>query len=169
MILNGQCGNSSTHTKGITMDIGFTGTRNGMTLRQMETFGRLLKTLATEFPGFRFHHGDCKGADKEAAEIASALGCYVICHPPIDETHRAFTKCNREYREPKTHFARNRNIVNESRFIIGTPPYFGDITKDTRGGTAYTVMYARQKKKTALVIVPDGAVDGQLTEADKVD
>jgi hypothetical protein len=62
----------------------------------------------------------------------------------------------------KSHFARNRDIVNECDVLIGTPPYQAIITKETKGGTAYTVNYAAKQGKPALVVYPDGSVDGQI-------
>lgn len=149
------------------MKIGFTGTRHGMTSEQMGAFSQFMSEV---FPLTEFHHGDCVGADDEAANIMSdirsnsdmdARRWKIVCHPPADETHRAFNEHYDEMREPKTHFARNRAIVDECDMLIAAPQYAEPITQTTRGGTAYTVTYARKKGKKVYVIRPDGTIEGQ--------
>ena len=66
--------------------IGFTGTREGMTDRQKTA----LRELLASYPGAILHHGDAIGADAEAHDIAVALGCAVVIHPPENERQRAF-------------------------------------------------------------------------------
>lgn len=133
--------------------IGFTGTRNGMTNVQMGTLDSLLRDMQPEV----FHHGDCVGADAEAATITDLLGwgIRVVCHPPIDEKDRAFTRAD-ETREPKTYFARNRDIVDECDLLIGAS--FGP-TEHSSGGTWYTIRYAQKVGKPVIVIWPDGTTE----------
>ena len=143
------------------MKIGFTGTRNGMTAEQKAALVAMLIPEAVEpcEERHQFHHGDCIGADYEAAGIAYYNGFRVICHPPIDITRRAYFGINAEDRKPKSHFARNRDIVDESDMLIATPQYMGPITKDTKGGTAYTVNYARKVGKPVWIVRPDGSIE----------
>jgi hypothetical protein len=136
------------------MKVGFTGTRFGMTDAQKATVRRLL----VELGGTEFHHGDCVGADAEAQEIAGELGVTRVVHPPVDAKLRAFCKDYIECRAPKTHFARNRDIVSETDCLIGTPKVAGPITVMTLGGTAYTVNYARKRNRPVYVVEPDGSV-----------
>jgi len=144
--------------------VGFTGTREGMTSEQCSAFYQVI----SELPEFEieFHHGDCIGADDNAADIFDDWRhepgegeLRIVCHPPIDATHRAWNKRADETRKPKTHFARNRDIVDESEMLIACPQYMGPITKDTKGGTAYTVNYARKQKKRIVIIRPDGSIE----------
>lgn len=133
------------------MKIGFTGTREGMTAAQKEGVVRELIALgATEL-----HHGDCVGADADADLIAHELGLYVVIHPPVDETHRAFCRYADETRAPKTHFARNRDIVDETVHLIATPR---TMYEEPRGGTWYTVNYARKRIKPLNIVWPDGKI-----------
>ena len=138
-------------------DVGFTGTRHGMSAVQKEAFARVLE----EADGDQFHHGDCVGADAEAAAIAFELGWQIICHPPLKDEHRANTTFHRaDFARPqKSHFARNRDIVDESQLLIACPQYMDPITKETMGGTAYTVNYARKCGKPVWIVRPDGTIE----------
>jgi len=131
------------------MKIGFTGTRNGMTDKQKSAF----QALIAMFKPIEFHHGDCIGADAEAHDMAEKH-CAVIIHPPIDEALRA-RKAARVYCPQKTHFARNRDIVNDTELLIATPM---QAEHQTHGGTWYTIDYARKKGKPVTVINPDGSL-----------
>lgn len=146
------------------MKIGVTGTREGMTGNQCSAFYNILCEIPDAVESF--HHGDCIGADDDAANIVSDLrmedelgGWKIVCHPPVDETHRAFNPHSAEIREPKTMFARNRDIVNETDLLIACPQYMDPITKDTKGGTAYTVNFARKCGKPVWIVRPDGTVE----------
>lgn len=102
------------------------------------------------------HHGDCVGADQEAAEFCLAQGFSLVCHPPVDEAARAFTRGNMITHAAKTHLARNRDIVDSSDVLVACPP-----TKERlpRGGTWYTIDYARKKGLRMIVIAPDGSAE----------
>jgi hypothetical protein len=141
------------------MKIGFSGTRDGMTVRQCQAFRSLLASLKPT----QFGYGDCIGSDDEAAVIIyeNALswvggGIHSICYPPIDSSLRAYNPCHDEIREPKTHFARNRDIVNDCDVLVATPR---EMEHQKRGGTWYTVDYARKHGKLTYVIYPDGHIE----------
>jgi hypothetical protein len=166
------------------MKIGFTGTRNGMTQAQSHAFVSLL--MGGEVAYYlgidalfyddekersrisTFHHGDCKGADDEAADAVKNLrdiarkyrGISIVCHPPADNTHRAFNKHAEVTLEPKTHFARNRDIVNACDLLIATPWQTERPPKGTGGGTWYTIEFAEKQGKPVMIIWPDGNVGG---------
>lgn len=133
----------------MTLHIGMTGTRNGMTQAQKAGFEYLL----IQFKATHLHQGDCVGADKEAYDIATALKLITICHPPTNPKLRAWTSCN-ETRPKKGYFARNRAIVNESEGLIATPA----TDYETRGGTWYTIKYAIRTGKPVYVVHPNGKV-----------
>lgn len=130
------------------MKIGFTGTRHGMTDQQTAAVGRLL----SEHAPLEFHHGCCVGADDEANTLARRKGVRTIGHRPIDTALMADCECD-ENRDPLTHFARNRAIVDECAMLIATP-YTAE--PQPRGGTWYTINYARKRGKPVHVIRPDG-------------
>lgn len=126
------------------MKIGITGTRYGLSDHQKKKFLEYINSPDVKFS--ELHHGDCIGVDAEIAKIVSVTfpDCFIVCHPPKDEEHRAFTKFNHKMREPKTHFARNRSIVEETDLLLVFP-----LTDEhqTRGGTWYTHDYAKKVGK----------------------
>ena len=128
------------------MKVGVTGTRSGMNKRQQQEFTDFLNELGTG----EFHHGDCVGVDVEAARIAEKLGWKTVCHPPIKDDLRAFHDSD-EFREPKSYFARNRNIVDETDVLLVIP--YQD-SHQSHGGTWYTHDYAKKKDKPLHVIFP---------------
>lgn len=141
------------------MNIGFTGTRNGMTEEQKHE----VETLLKRFLVGHVHHGDCVGADADFHSIARSLQhpldssskrFAVIIHPPVDESHRAFCK-DAWIRPAKTHFARNRDIVIECDILIATPRL---MIEEDHGGTWYTIRFARKQSKRIVIMWPNGSV-----------
>lgn len=136
------------------MHFGMTGTRNGMTEAQRKEFERVLEFNVRLHSAMSFHHGDCVGADAETHEIASRAGLNVIIHPPIKADLRAYCVSD-EIREEKGYLARNRDIVNESDVMFGLAPTM----KPRKGGTWYTINYAKTNGKEVWVISPDGTLE----------
>jgi hypothetical protein len=101
---------------------------------------RALRELLTAYTGAILHHGDAIGADAEAHDIAVALGCAIVIHPPQIEMQRAF-KTAADIRAPKPYLDRNRDIVRESEFLIAAP---AEVIEELRSGTWATVRYARR-------------------------
>jgi hypothetical protein len=133
------------------MNAGFTGTRNGMTdAQKAAVLSVLLKQGVTSIS-----HGDCVGADEDVHLLARMNGVDVNIYPPTDSSLRAFCMGAKYMAEPKTHFARNRDIVDTSDILIATPALM--VETDT-GGTWYTIRYARKKGKPVLIVWPDGAL-----------
>jgi len=131
--------------------VGFTGTRYGMTAAQWEAVDRLLGELFAR----ELHHGDCVGADADAHAIAKKRQLRIVIHPPLQEEHRAFCRDADVIAPTKSHFARNRDIVERAAVLIATP-YESEV--QLRGGTWYTVGYARKVGRPVHVVWPDGSV-----------
>ena len=130
--------------------VGFTGTRHGMSTSQVVAVDDYLSNLAIQ----ELHHGDCVGADHDADRIAAANGLKRIAHPPSDNRLRAY--CDAEVvLEPKPYLDRNRDIVDACDHLIATP---AETTPQTKGGTWYTVRYARDNGKPVTIIWPDGSI-----------
>lgn len=108
----------------------------------------------------QFHHGDCKGADSEAHDIARVLGGRVVVHPPFDGRARA-RRAGNETREPKPYLSRNRDIVDETELLIATP----EGPEHLRSGTWSTIRYARSRGRVIHIVHPDGTVstEGEST------
>ena len=142
------------------MIIGFTGTRNGMTDAQIN---RVAQILEDEEPT-KTIDGMCVGSDAGFALLSSGLGVYTIGYPghsKLDEDDMTYRDPNPrdEERESKTHFERNRDIVNECDIMIATPS--GD-NFDHRGGTNYTIKYALKVGKEINIILPNGDVLNEI-------
>ena len=134
--------------------IGVTGTRNGMNETQTYNVKKFLHELGPV--NFILHHGDCIGVDVEIASIAEDLNQFTVSHPPVDESLRAFHKSERIL-TAKTHFARNRDIVDSSDLLIVVPM---DNERKSKGGTWYTYYdYAIKRNVPVKVFYPDGRVE----------
>lgn len=131
--------------------IGFTGTRLGLT--ELQSFA--LRQILEDVGLFEFGHGDCVGADEQAARIAYELGAKLTCFPPVSPDKRAFTLFNHETMMAETYFARNRSIAQWCDMLIGCPP---SDSRLTTGGTWYTIDYSLKIKKPTSVIWPNGTV-----------
>jgi hypothetical protein len=134
--------------------VGFTGTKNGMQSNQKLEFVEYLRYL--KGLGYtHFHHGDCIGADAQAARFAKALGFILVCHPghPRDKSntmYRAFTDFNDVMHEVKPFIKRDHDIVDAVETMIATPA--GE--EEIRSGTWSTVRYAKRMGKPVYIIVP---------------
>ena len=142
------------------MHIGFTGTRYGMTDKQLSKVKSMVK-LFNSFNDLVIHHGDCIGADSELHSIAKFLDIKVIIHPPIIDSLRAFCQLSHrdEILDPLDYMNRNYAIINSSSTIIAAPSQY---TEQTRSGTWATIRGALNAKKRVIVVRPDGVVvDGE--------
>lgn len=141
------------HPRDHSMNYGFTGTKYGMNYVQQNNLRELLYSVFSD--GSEFHHGDCVGADSEAAAIAWRVGFRIVCHPPIKPGKRAWTTFNDRILDPKPYLDRDRDIVQAGDALIAAPhtPY-----EIRRSGTWTTVRYARKLKRPIYLILPDGMV-----------
>lgn len=128
------------------MKIGITGTRNGANDNQLFAIAEFLEENDVE----ELHHGDCLGVDVEIAAVAKMLGIKTVCHPPVDESLRAFHEST-EIRPALTHFARNRKIADETDLLLVVPM---QNTHQSFGGTWYTHDYAVKRKKPVKIFFP---------------
>ncbi len=143
------------------MKFGFTGTRAGMTEKQH----RACISIFENYGGKEIHHGDCVGSDYEIHQAFIYRPVNIIVHPPIVDKFRAYSggriismsaegKTEHktiEFRRPKSYFARNRDIVEETDAMIAAP-----LTEEEKGGTWYTINYARQLKRPIFIVMPNG-------------
>lgn len=143
------------------MIVGFTGTRHGMTAPQRAEMLALLE----ELDGIEFHHGDCVGADEQAADLAHELGYHLVGHPPTKPDLRAYHPHTQDWKEPRPYLRRNRNIVRTCDVLVAAIRSGDPLT----AGTWRTVRAAREPAllRPIRLVTPGGAVlDGspRLTE-----
>lgn len=137
------------------LDVGFTGTRHGMTLEQRESVRILLLKIESGV----LHHGDCVGGDEEVHALGRGFGYRIIGHPPTDHSRRAF--CNfDEVRPEKPYLERNLDIVLESATLIAAPE---SEEESVRSGTWSTVRRAREHERTIFVVLPSGLIRAEST------
>lgn len=143
--------------------IGFTGTSRGMNAQQKEQLrdfitGIVRQEIQRGSSFIEFHHGDCIGADDEAATIAHNAGCHVVAHPgypkgkETDTTFRAFNPHSSQILEPKEFIQRDHDIVDVSEYMIAAPHTDSELV---RSGTWTTVRYARKKGRTIGFVYPN--------------
>jgi tRNA U34 5-methylaminomethyl-2-thiouridine-forming methyltransferase MnmC len=132
------------------INIGFTGTRRGMTPEQQDT----LRFLLAPWPRpIRLHHGLCVGSDAQAHAICRDLDIELEGHPPTNPRLMAvglegFAKMN----APLPYLQRNGRIVQACQELIGTP---AEIVP-ARGGTWSTISYALKLRRKVTIIYPEG-------------
>lgn len=130
---------------------GFSGTSQGMTSAQKYSLWNFLAGGSGEF-----HHGDCIGSDAEAHEIAMECGYCPVLHPPTNYSKRAWCEVPAHLMRPEgPYLVRNRDIVDETMALIATP---AEHEEQPRGGTWYTIRYARKRGKATVLILPDGVI-----------
>lgn len=144
------------------MNVGFTGTQRGMTREQQAKVAKLLVEFL-EREGDRFHHGDCIGADFEAAGYADALGYVMIAHPASDVAEKklgryqpiGFLCLQSERWAPRPALARNRTIVANCDVLIAAP---FEENEQLRSGTWSTVRYANKVGRRVELVDRHGVV-----------
>lgn len=138
------------------MNIGFTGTQRGMTSEQAAVFSRLLAEYATpeiHHPEeIRFNHGNCIGADEQAAMIAGNMGMWLVAYPGDNPSKQSTITSHHEY-APENNLKRNLQIIEDSDVIFACP---GEPNEVLRSGTWMTVRHARKAGKMLIVIMPGG-------------
>jgi len=150
------------------LHVGFTGTKEGMTIAQLTRFTDVIFVLAmasvvTSEKRYghylAFHHGDCVGADAEAHDIVHrTTNAYIYIHPPTNDAYQAHKIGNFNH-PPKPYLERNHDIVDESNILIATP---GQMQEKLRSGTWATIRYAKYAKKVMIPIIfiwPNGTVN----------
>jgi hypothetical protein len=139
----------------IEIKLGMTGTRFGMIVKQEAGFVAAIMRIKNKHRKIvEWHHGDCVGADEQSHYLIRAIdkNIAIHIHPPVDTDLQAKMPAD-VYYDPKTHFARNRDIVDATDMLIATPY---TQRRESKGGTWYTINYALKMGKPALIIWPDG-------------
>jgi hypothetical protein len=141
------------------MRVGFTGTKDGMTALQFRQVYLLLKKWRLR-RSIETHDGDCVGADKQFNEIATALDCFTVGHPPENNSLRAFCKYKQTL-SCKPYLVRNQAIVDAAERLIATP---GNYQQQPKSGTWSTVRKAIKAKTKVWLVLPDGTIETDPTQ-----
>lgn len=135
------------------MKIGFSGSRHAGTLQQRDSLRGFLS--GRDHAGVTLHHGDCLGFDTLAHAIALSLKWRIVKNPGPVSVWSAYSLGADEIRAWRTHFARNRDIVDETDMLVACPPTEGH---RPRGGTWYTIDYAANVGKPIALVLPSGLI-----------
>lgn len=117
------------------MNVGFTGTRKGMSPLQMTLCPKVLAWLGANNSDMAFHHGVAEGADQQAELYAQIEGYRIV-----------------EYPAGRDPLARNQEIVAAVDILIAAPEK--DL-EELRSGTWATIRYAR-KRGIPIILLPRG-------------
>jgi hypothetical protein len=148
------------------MIVGFTGTQEGMTARQLEAFKLSLPpTMKT------FIHGCCIGADEEAAYcvhmmLKNSVRIWIYPSNIKSKTSKLVDGFFAAKAAPKPPLDRNKDIVADSELLIACPKEREEVL---RSGTWATVRAARKKGIPIIYIWPDGSVtDTRVTNQQEI-
>lgn len=144
------------------MRVGFTGTREGMSLEQADQLCLMLLALSSGHN--EFHFGGADGADCEALLLALGngyLAASIHVHPcpgvTLEKLRDAvhgwdgdgFTADRFVWHEVFPPLVRNRDIVRDVEVLIAAPRHDRE---EKRSGTWATVRYARQARKPVVML-----------------
>lgn len=140
------------------MTLSFTGTRQGMTRKQMDK----VKKLLDELQPFLVVYGDCIRADAEFNQIVidyrggilSSKTPRIKLWPSTAKT-RAYCEGYDIIMPAKEPLDRNKDIASDGDRLIGCPK---EMTEVLRSGTWSTIRYAKKLGKIVYVILPNGDI-----------
>lgn len=135
------------------MNIGFTGTRTGMTNGQCDALHELLALSYETATRCVFFHGGAIGADTQAHFIAKHHNWLPIVLPACGRPWTLDTECT--VLAPLPPLVRNSQIVAYADKLFAAPK---ESTEQRRGGTWATVRRARKARISLVVIDPSGRV-----------
>ena len=131
------------------MRVGFTGTQGGMTPAQKLHLPLLFLQAES------FTHGDCIGADVEAALIADLMGVPTIAMPCTIVAKRANYPSTLVL-PAKPPLERNVDIVKNCDLLVAAP---AENKEQLRSGTWATIRRARDYGRRMIVLYPDGRLE----------
>ena len=137
------------------MHIGFTGSRNVDFIdpihfdRTEKMFQFFYDKWKEDINNWFIHHGDCVGADEGLHYACASPKDVIIIHPSnIKKWSLNSQKYFKRY-DPKPPLERNKDIVNESDFLVAYPE--DPEVEILRSGTWSTIRYARKVGKEVFI------------------
>jgi len=129
------------------MKVGFTGTRTGMTPRQVAEVQVFLAANRQRIE--EAHHGDCVGADAQFHLMCRDMQIPVVLHPSTLTAQRAYSQECAASHPPLAPLERNRRIVDASTVLLAAPR---NEHEELRSGTWATIRYARPRIPTVVIL-----------------
>ena len=138
------------------MNVGFTGTQNGMREEQRVAVKRLLAELHTTDDD-EFHYGACVGADTQAVFDAIDVGYVILAYQANNVSHSKHGLIPKDaiIVTPMAALTRNKRIVDNTDILVVAPQR---VSETLRSGTWATVRYARKQGKPIIYVWPDGRI-----------
>ena len=141
------------------MTIAFTGTRSGMTSKQILAVAKLMRELRPEWA----LHGDCIGADSDFHNICNLLRGdrsnpglpYLHIFPSNRENLRAYCEGAEKVDPPQEPLERNKEMIKLCDRLIATPK---EMKEQIRSGTWTTRRYGIAAGKIIYTFLPDGSL-----------
>jgi len=135
------------------MIVGFTGTRNGLSITQWKVLANTITRLSIR-PQLAVH-GDCKGADASFHEEMQKAGVPIRIRPCDIKATRVHCKGAVETFPEEKPLDRNVKIVEDCHVLIACP---GRMVEEQRSGTWHAVRSARKVKRPTIIIWPNGCI-----------
>jgi hypothetical protein len=144
--------------------VGFSGSRHGMTQKQISVVRHLLNDWRVIGVDRIFRHGCCVGADSQADGIAREFLYKVAAHPgPSNDANDCYDAMKAlgvkfwEENPRKNYLERNVDIVMKSNILIATPNKM-TFSLQGRGGTLYTTRVAVERGRKVYLVLADGTI-----------
>lgn len=136
------------------MVLAFTGTRQGLTKKQTENLKNFLERGKKKIK--LCLHGDCLGADEQFHNLVrNILDCQIWSYWVPGKWNAEKHKDSDKNFKRKNYLQRNREMVVHADLIIGFPK---ENKIANRGGTWYTISYAKVYDKRVGIFYPDGRI-----------
>ncbi|KKM83389.1 hypothetical protein LCGC14_1309850 [marine sediment metagenome] len=139
------------------VSLGFTGTRHGMTSKQIWSITKLLDKAGNDVR--ELHHGNAIGADAEVHSILTLKfpDVEIIKHPSTLVTQQALTPPSKVCPLcPMAPLDRNKHIVDNSDVLVAAPKGY---KQEQRSGTWATIRYAWEHGHTVVIVWPNGHME----------
>lgn len=131
------------------MILGFTGTRDGMSPKQLRWIVAWLEHKLIH----HLHHGDCLGADVQMHYLAQIHRIPITRHPGNSPRWSANCAGAIDVRPRMSPLARNHNIIIASHELLAIPGTYEEVL---RSGTWATIRDARRMRRVIHIVLPDG-------------